>query len=50
MIEQSRKPVEEILGYLEGKYKEFPIGCGGFVTIFHTGAESGVNRDGGYSY
>jgi len=37
MIGQTQKPLEEILGYLEGKEKIIIYGCGGCATVFHTG-------------
>ena len=44
MIGQTRKPMEEILEYLEGKEKVVLIGCGGCATIFHTGGETEVKE------
>lgn len=37
MMGQRQKPMEEILGYLDGKRKIVLMGCGGCATIFHTG-------------
>jgi len=42
MIGQTQKPLEEILGYLEGKEKVVIMGCGGCATVFHTGGEPEV--------
>jgi len=42
MIAQEQKPLEEILGYLEGKQKIVLYGCGGCATVFHTGGEPEV--------
>ena len=42
MIAQQLKPLEEILGYLEGKRKVVLYGCGGCATVFHTGGEPEV--------
>lgn len=44
MIGQLQKPIEEILGYLEGKEKIFIYGCGGCATVFHTGGEPEVRE------
>lgn len=44
MIGQVNKPVEEILGYLEGREKIVIYGCGGCATIFHTGGEPEVKE------
>lgn len=44
MIGETQKPLEEILGYLEGKEKIVLVGCGGCVTVFHTGGESEVKE------
>jgi len=44
MIGQTQKPVDEILGYLEGKEKIVVHGCGGCSTIFHTGGEPEVEE------
>ncbi len=44
MIGQVKKPIEEILGYLEGKRKIVIYGCGGCATIFRTGGEPEVNE------
>jgi ferredoxin len=44
VIGQTKKPVEEILGYLEGKKKIVIYGCGGCATVFHTGGEQEVNE------
>ena len=32
MIAQEQKPMEEILGYLDGKQKIVAVGCGGCAT------------------
>lgn len=40
MIGQTQKPLEEILGYLQGKEKVVLVGCGGCATVFHTGGKS----------
>lgn len=37
MMGQVRKPIEEVLGYLNGEKKVVIMGCGGCATIFHTG-------------
>ena len=42
MIGQVQKPLEEILGYLEGKERVFIYGCGGCATVFRTGGEPEV--------
>lgn len=42
MIGRVQKPIEEILGYLNGKEKVFIYGCGGCATVFHTGGEPEV--------
>jgi len=42
MIAQTQKPLEEILGYLQGKQKVVLYGCGGCATVFHTGGEPEV--------
>ena len=44
MIGQTKKPLEEILGYLEGKEKVVLVGCGGCATVFHTGGEPEVKE------
>ena len=44
MIGQTQKPLEEILGYLEGKQKIVLVGCGGCATVFHTGGEAEVKE------
>lgn len=44
MIGQTKKPIEEVLGYLEGKKKIVIYGCGGCATVFHTGGEQEVNE------
>lgn len=44
MIGQTKKPIEEILGYLKGKKKIVIYGCGGCATVFHTGGEQEVNE------
>ncbi len=43
MIAQEKKPIEEILGYLEGKKKVVVMGCGGCATFYHTGDTKAVN-------
>jgi ferredoxin len=44
VIGMLKKPIEEILGYLEGKRKILIYGCGGCATVFHTGGEVEVNE------
>jgi hypothetical protein len=44
MIAQEQKPMEEILGYLEGKQKVVVMGCGGCATFYHTGDKKAVNE------
>ncbi len=44
MIGQTQKPLEEILGYLEGREKVVLVGCGGCATVFHTGGEPEVKE------
>jgi hypothetical protein len=44
MIGQVQKPIEELLGYLEGKEKIVLIGCGGCATVFHTGGEAEIKE------
>lgn len=44
MIGQIKKPIEEILDYLDGKKKVVIYGCGGCATVFHTGGEAEVNE------
>jgi len=44
MIGQTQKPIEEILGFLDGKEKIVLVGCGGCATIFHTGGEVEVKE------
>lgn len=44
MIGQVQKPIEEILGYLDGKEKIVLYGCGGCATVFHTGGEPEVKE------
>lgn len=44
MIGQVQKPMEEILGYLDGKEKIVLVGCGGCATVFHTGGEQEVKE------
>jgi len=39
-----QKPIEEILGMLEGKEKLVLYGCGGCASAFHTGGESEVKE------
>lgn len=42
MIGSYWKPMEEILGYLEGRDKLIVMGCGGCATVFQTGGEPQV--------
>jgi hypothetical protein len=44
MIAQEQKPMEEILGYLEGKKNIILMGCGGCATFYHTGDKKAVNE------
>jgi len=44
MIAQEQKPMEEILGYLDGKQKVVVMGCGGCATFYHTGDKKAVNE------
>jgi ferredoxin len=44
VIGQTKKPIKEILEYLEGKKKIVIYGCGGCATVFHTGGEAEVNE------
>jgi hypothetical protein len=44
MIAQEQKPMEEILGYLEGKQKVVVMGCGGCATFYRTGDKKAVNE------
>jgi len=44
MIGQVQKPMEEILGMLEGKEKLVLYGCGGLRRSFHTGGEPEVKE------
>ncbi|MEA2015827.1 MAG: methylenetetrahydrofolate reductase C-terminal domain-containing protein [Actinomycetota bacterium] len=44
MIGQVKKPIKEVLGYLEGKRKIVIYGCGGCATLFQTGGEIEVNK------
>jgi ferredoxin len=44
VIGQVKKPIKEILGYLEGKKKIVLYGCGGCATVFHTGGEPEINE------
>jgi len=44
MIDQTQKPIEEILEYLEGKERVVLVGCGGCATFFHTGGETEVKE------
>lgn len=44
MIGQVKKPIAEILEYLEGKKKIVLYGCGGCATVFHTGGEPEINE------
>ncbi|MDI6886427.1 MAG: methylenetetrahydrofolate reductase C-terminal domain-containing protein [archaeon] len=43
MIAQEQKPIEEILGYLEGKNNIVIVGCGGCATFYHTGDKKAVD-------
>ena len=43
MIAQEQKPMEEILGYLEGKQKVVVMGCGGCATFYGTGDKKAVD-------
>ncbi len=43
MIAQEQKPMEEILGYLEGKKNIVVMGCGGCATFYHTGDKKAVD-------
>ncbi|MCW3133111.1 MAG: methylenetetrahydrofolate reductase C-terminal domain-containing protein [Methanophagales archaeon] len=44
MIAQEQKPMEEILGYLEGKQKVVTMGCGGCATFYGTGDKKAVKE------
>jgi len=44
MIAQEQKPIEEILGYLDGKRKIVAVGCGGCATFYHTGDKKAVKE------
>ena len=44
MIGQVQKPIEEILGFLNGKERVVLVGCGGCATVFHTGGEPEVKE------
>jgi len=44
VIGQVKKPIKEILGYLEGKKKIVLYGCGGCATVFHTGGEPEIDE------
>jgi hypothetical protein len=44
MIGSYWKPIDEILGYLEGRNKLVLMGCGGCATVFQTGGEPQVNE------
>ena len=44
MIAQEQKPMEEILGYLDGKKNVVIVGCGGCATFYHTGDKKAVNE------
>ena len=44
MIAQEQKPIEEILGYLEGKNDVVIMGCGGCATFYHTGDKKAVDE------
>ena len=44
MIAQEQKPMEEILGYLDGKRKIVAVGCGGCATFYHTGDKKAVKE------
>lgn len=42
MLVTERKPIEEILGYLEGERRIFLVGCNGCAEACHTGGETQV--------
>jgi len=44
MNAQVQKPLEEILGYLEGKKRIVMMGCGGCATVFHTGGIEDIDE------
>jgi ferredoxin len=44
MIGSYWKPIDEILGYLEGRNKLVLMGCGGCATVFQTGGEPQVKE------
>jgi hypothetical protein len=44
VIGQVKKPIEEILDYLDCKKKIVIYGCGGCATVFHTGGEPEVKE------
>jgi hypothetical protein len=44
MIAQEQKPMEEILGFLEGKKNVVLLGCGGCATFYHTGDKEAVDK------
>ena len=44
MIGQVRKPIEEILEFLDDKEKVVLVGCGGCAMVFHTGGEPEVKE------
>lgn len=43
MIAQEQKPMEEILGFLDGKKNVVVVGCGGCATFYHTGDKKAVD-------
>ena len=43
MIAQEQKPMEEILGFLEGKTNVVVLGCGGCATFYHTGDKEAID-------
>ncbi|NQE45657.1 hypothetical protein C5S31_06530 [ANME-1 cluster archaeon GoMg2] len=43
MIAQEQKPMEEILGFLNGKKNIVVVGCGGCATFYHTGDKKAVD-------
>ncbi|MBS3761712.1 MAG: methylenetetrahydrofolate reductase C-terminal domain-containing protein [Planctomycetes bacterium] len=44
MIAQELKPIDEILGYLDGKERIVLYGCGGCATVFHTGGPPEIEK------
>jgi hypothetical protein len=44
MIAQEQKPMEEILGFLDGKKNVVVVGCGGCATFYHTGDKKAVDE------